>query len=349
MNYQQIGRIGALLSLAVTGLACTPVISTSVPQPSVSPSGSLLMKASAVTTKTPLSYKIETYNSSAIGGKRSYGISLPPGYNENPQQRYPVIFLLHGGSGGPKSWFEKEKGSALDTIQKLYAEDKLPLSIIITPDGYDQRGTSRYRDPEYIDGPNGRIVTAVGNELVKVVQRRYRTLAAPDFWAIGGLSSGGWGAFNVGLKNLNNFSILFSHSGYFQDKSGSQNSPLNIVTKLRPEERKRLRIYLDTGKSDGYYLEQNRKFQDTLKQLKISYVMNEFPGAHSWNYWRQHLSDSLTFVGKQFERAQDPSSSPQPILHDAKVPEEMPEQTPEQVPEQSPGQVPGQSPQNESN
>ncbi len=268
------------------------VLQWTVPQPAQTP---------AVVTNIPLSYKLETYNSRTMGGSRTYGIALPPDYQQNPTQRYPVIFLLHGGHGTPTSWFEKEKGSALVTIQRLYAEGKLPPSIIITPDGNDKRGSSPYWDPQYIDGPNDKVVTAIGNELVKVVQSRYRALPAPDFWAIGGLSSGAWGATNVGLHYPNHFSILFSHSGYFRDTSGPQNSPINLVRKLSPQQRQRLRIYMDTGLSDSFFLNQNRQFNRVLNQLRIPHVLREFPGEHTWAYWRKHLGDSLTFVGQQFQ------------------------------------------------
>lgn len=323
MKYKQAGIIGVALTLALTGLACSRVVNTkssqyiasqstdpqpstpqpSIPQPSTPQPSTPQPSETPLFTDTPLSYKIETYNSKTMGGKRTYGIALPPGYEQNPTQRYPVIFLLHGGHGSPTDWFEKKKGAALESIQPLYAAGKLPPSIIITPDGNDRRGTSPYWDPQYIDGPNGKVVTAVGNELVKVVQSRYRTLPAPNFWAIGGLSSGAWGATNVGLHNLNHFSIIFAHSGYFRDKSGPRNSPINLVRKLSPQERQQLRIYLDTGKSDSSSLKENRQFHKLLDQLEIKNVLREFPGKHTWQYWREHLADSLTFVGEQFQQA----------------------------------------------
>ncbi len=248
----------------------------------------------------PLTYKIETYNSPVMGGSRTYGISLPPGYGKNSNQRYPVIFLLHGGHGNPQDWWLDQKGTALTTLQKLYTTGKLPPSIVITPDGNDKRGSSPHWDPEYIDGPHGNISTAIGSELVKIIQQRYRTLPNPDFWAMGGLSSGGWGAINVGLHHVNNFSILFSHSGYFKDKSGSQNSPIIYIKNISPQAQKRLRIYLDTGISDIEEMEEAKQFTKVLSQLKISNVFRKFPGGHTWNYWREHLADSLTFVGEQF-------------------------------------------------
>ncbi|MBX9254663.1 esterase family protein [Desmonostoc muscorum CCALA 125] len=253
---------------------------------------------------TTLSYKIETYNSQVMGASRTYGVSLPPGYEQNLKGSYPVIFLLHGGHGDPTAWFSQNKGQALKTLKQLYITGKLPPSIIITPDGNDKRGSSPYRDPEYIDGPNGNVSTAVGDELVKVVQSRYRTLKNPDFWAIGGLSSGGWGAVNVGLHNLDRFSILFSHSGYFQDKSGPTNSPIIYIKTIPLQAQKRLRIYLDSGRSDTEEIHEAEHFTKVLNKLKIYYLFRQFPGSHTWQYWREHLADSLTFVGEQFKIAE---------------------------------------------
>ncbi|OKH58074.1 alpha/beta hydrolase [Scytonema sp. HK-05] len=249
---------------------------------------------------TPQTYKIETYNSEVMQGSRSYGVALPPGYNQNPNQRYPVIFLLHGGHGNADHWFAK--GDALTILQQLYATGKLPPSIVITPDGNDKRGSSPYWDPDYIDGPNGKVSTAIGDELVKVVKARYRTLPNPAFWAIGGQSSGGWGAMNVGLHYLNRFAILFSHSGYFQDKSGPQNSPITYIKTIPPQAKKRLRVYLDTGLADTEIgLDEAKKFSQVLTTEKIYNMFYQFPGGHTWNYWHEHLADSLTFVGRQFK------------------------------------------------
>lgn len=35
----------------------------------------------------------------------------------------------------------------------------------------------------------------------------------------------------------------------------------------------------------------------------VKNVFHSFSGTHSWRYWRQHLADSLTFVGKQFRNS----------------------------------------------
>jgi len=251
-----------------------------------------------------LTYQPVAYDSSVLGSQRTYGVVLPPGYHQHPNQKYPVIVLLHGGHGTWQDWLLPQKGNALTTLEQLYQTGKLPPSIVITPDGNDKRGSSPYWDPQYFDGPHGKLATALGNELVQVIQHRYRALSDPAFWAIGGLSSGGWGALNIGLHYPQHFSVLFSHSGYFVDRSGPQNSPLHVVQQLSAGDRHQLRIYLDTGTVDQRYLSQAKKFHRALDQLHVANLFQVFPGAHSWSFWRQHLADSLAYVGQQFQAAQ---------------------------------------------
>lgn len=215
---------------------------------------------------TGLNFQLQTSNSQAMGTVRNYGVILPPGYNKNHQKRYPVIFLLHGGHDDARAYADKY--AVLDVLHELYANKKLPPSIVITPDGNDNRGSSPLYDPDYYDGPNGKVGTLIGSELVQVVKSRYRTLESPQFWALGRLSSGGWGAFNIGLRHLNNFNILFSHSGYFTDDSGAQNSPQQIVQQLTAQERRRLRVYLDAGENDTDLLASTQTFHQTLNKWR---------------------------------------------------------------------------------
>lgn len=263
------------------------------------------------TAGTGMTFQLKSFDSKAMGTVRQYGLILPPGYDRSPNQRYPVIFLLHGGHDDARAWVDKI--GIIPVLHQLYNNGKLPPSIVITPDGNDKRGSSPLWDPDYYDGPNGKVGTLIGSELVQLVKQRYRTLNEPQFWAMGGLSSGGWGALNIGLRHLDNFNIFFSHIGYFTDESGTQNSPQVFVKQIPPAQRQRLHIYLDAGLDDltgSEFLESTRQFHQTLNQLGINNVFNAFPGGHGlsgpdmgWNYDHKHAADSLSFVGQQFKTA----------------------------------------------
>ena len=252
-----------------------------------------------------LPFRLKSFKSTAMGTMRQYGVILPPNYTQHPQQRYPVIILLHGGHDDARAYIDKY--AIASVLHELYASGRLPPAIVITPDGNDKRGSSPLFDPQYFDGDNGKVGTLIGSELVQVIKSRYRTLASPQFWAIGGLSSGGWGALNIGLRHLDRFNVFFSHSGYFTDRSGVQNSPQSFVNQIPKAERSHLHIYLDSGKNDTEFLASTQQFHQTLNRLGIPNVFYVFPGGHGlsgadigWNYFHKHLKDSLGYVGEQF-------------------------------------------------
>ncbi len=261
--------------------------------------------ASAQTTD--LTFQMETFQSQAMGTARDYGVILPPDYERSPQKRYPVIFLLHGGHDDGRSFYDKY--AITDVLHELYQARKLLPAIVIMPDGNDNRGSSPLWDPQYFNGERGNLDTLIGTELVNVVKSRYRTLAEPKNWAIGGVSSGGWGSMNIGLRHLDTFSTLFSHSGYFTDQSGPQNSPLAFIGSLPSAQLKTLHVYMDAGDNaeDEFFRTSSQAFHQKLNQLDVSNVLNIFPGGHGftgedvgWNYFHKHLADSLSYVGQQF-------------------------------------------------
>jgi enterochelin esterase-like enzyme len=143
-----------------------------------------------------------------------------------------------------------------------------------------------------------------------VIKSRYRSLNDPQFWAMGGVSSGGWGAYNIGLRHLNNFHVFFSHAGYFTDSSGAENSPNQFIQKIPTAQLQMIRAYLDGGQSDPDLLASTQQFHQTLNRLGVANEFHAFPGGHGltgadygWNYFHKHLVDSLSYVGKQFYQA----------------------------------------------
>src|SRR5438309_5036130 len=82
--------------------------------------------------------------SAAIGGRsRRVVVYLPPGYGQNAQRRYPVLYLLHGFPGDPDGFVRTIRvGVVADT---LLAENKLQPLIIAMPMG----STGTFTDKEW--------------------------------------------------------------------------------------------------------------------------------------------------------------------------------------------------------
>jgi len=233
--------------------------------------------------------------SAALGGRRQpVDVYLPPGYSTHPRRRYPVVYLLHGVPGRP--------GAFLATVRMGVVEDELvalhrarPV-ILVMPFG----STGSFTDKEWANGVgkhNG-WETFVARDLVRAIDRRYRTIAEPAARAIGGLSEGGYGAINIALHHPREFKVVESWSGYeladpIRSIFGTNrsllaaNSPAKTIgaaaTVLR---RRHVYFWFYTGTEDTHFRAQNEQFARQLATLHIRHRFFVVRGGHNWAIWR---------------------------------------------------------------
>jgi enterochelin esterase family protein len=170
-----------------------------------------------------MSVVIETVESLALAGNplgdptsRQIAIWLPPSYDRAPARRYPVIYWLAGyGGTGPMlfsgSPWQPGLGARLD---RLVASGRMGEAIVVAPDCF-----SRWGGAQYLDSPAvGLYETHLLREVLPAVDARLRTIAARDGRAIGGKSSGGFGALALAMRNPDLFAAVASHAGdmYFE-------------------------------------------------------------------------------------------------------------------------------------
>ena len=65
-------------------------------------------------------------------------------------------------------------------------------------------------------------------------------------------------------------------------------------------------LFIDVGRDDPW-VDQNRAFHATLQSLGVSHQYVEWPGAHTWDYWRAHARESLAWIAA---RIASPESRP---------------------------------------
>ena len=197
--------------------------------------------------------------------------------------------------------------------------------IVVCPDG---NGLGSFGDSEYIDTVNpklkghagARVATYLTEDVVPDIDHRYRTISNPAGRLIGGISTGGYGAVNLGLRRPDLFSILLSFSGYFRaDDSGwarpvwgkaptavelRDQSPLDYLSPNQAKWKQTF-VILGDGKSDrNIYRSETANFARKLQDCGIPYEYQELPGRHSWDLWRGLLRDGLRSVRDRIPRAQ---------------------------------------------
>jgi S-formylglutathione hydrolase FrmB len=155
------------------------------------------------------------------GGAVDYTVYLPPGYDEEAEQRYPTVYLLHGRGDTQAAW----QRVATDLDELIGTEAIQPMVVVMPDAPWNDRG-SWYTDSAYEGadgaGPDGgtgagfQVETALTRDLVGHVDATYRTVADREARAVGGYSMGGAGALRLTLAHQDEFSagIVLSPAVY---------------------------------------------------------------------------------------------------------------------------------------
>ena len=144
--------------------------------------------------------------------ERPLWVYVPPGYDDEPDRRYPSVYVIQGYTGQLDMWRNRAPFAAKtypELCDELFARGDAPPCIVVWVDAWTALGGSQFVDSPAI----GRYHTYLCDELVPWVDERYRTLADRDHRAIQGKSSGGYGAMITPLLRSDLFGALATHAG----------------------------------------------------------------------------------------------------------------------------------------
>jgi S-formylglutathione hydrolase len=134
---------------------------------------------------------------------RDVFIYLPPGYSTNRNQRYPVVYLLHGYGLTAERWMSFTNLAA--AADKDIAAGTMKEMILVNPDAF-----TKYSGSMYSSSPTtGDWESYIAEDLVAYVDSHYRTLANRASRGLGGHSMGGYGTIRIGMKRPDVFSSLY--------------------------------------------------------------------------------------------------------------------------------------------
>jgi len=160
---------------------------------------------------------IETLLSRALEGNalgdspaRRIAVWLPPSYARDPERRFPVIYWLAGYASTGEMLFQGGPWSPGlgDRLDRLVDEKRMGEAIVVAPDGF-----TRWGGGQYLDSPvNGDYEAHITRELVPEIDRRFRTRPGREGRAIGGKSSGGFGALVLAMRHPDLFSAVAAHA-----------------------------------------------------------------------------------------------------------------------------------------
>lgn len=139
---------------------------------------------------------------------REVAIYLPPNYAKDTQQRYPVLYLLHGYTGNDRGWMDPGYVGLPAMMDRLIERRKIAPMIVVMPDSFNRFAGSFYTNSEL----SGDWETFIVGDLVGYVDAHYRTLPTLDSRGIAGHSMGGYGALRIGMQHPDVFSAAYGLS-----------------------------------------------------------------------------------------------------------------------------------------
>lgn len=226
-----------------------------------------------------------------------YLVYLPRGYDSEPAQRYPVLYMLHGMGGHDTEWRDVGLFEAAD---RLIAAGDVPPLVIVLP-----QGDQAYWVDHVDSGPRWGAYTA--RDVVAEVDGRFRTLPDPARRAIGGLSMGAHGALQLAMTYPGIFGVVGAHSptfrrhddapSYFGDAAYfAAHNPVDLFP-ARAAAARSLNLWVDVGQQDTWR-PAAEEFRERLTASGIPATWREYPGVHNPDYWRAHTAEYLRFYGE---------------------------------------------------
>ena len=228
------------------------------------------------------------YESKSLNALRRLTVYTPPGYDGNVQGRYPVLYLLHGANSDETVW--TRDGHANLILDNLLAEGKAKPFLVVMPFGYGvPPGTPA---PASGGGPSDNTALFSRDlieDVIPLIQSRYRVYTDRDHRAIAGLSMGGGESLGIGLNHLELFSYVAGFSAALRPAefqktfAGLAASPQDANGKLHL-------LWIGCGNQDSLF-PAAKSFSEFLTEQKIKHTFRESSGAHTWMNWRRYLNE----------------------------------------------------------
>jgi len=230
------------------------------------------------------------YYSSVLGLWRKLYVYTPSGYNDS-EEKYPVLYLLHGGGEDERGWATQGKADLI--LDNLLAEKKAQPMLVVMVDG--NTGTPGFSE-QILKSFEAELTQSV----IPLVEKKYRVKTDSKSRALAGLSMGGLQTLYAGIYNPGLFSYLgvFS-SGWLPNQKTISDRQYDYMKKNTGLINDRLTLWIAMGGKEDIAYENCQAMLSKFKELNIKYTYQEYPGGHTWPVWRNNLYMFAPLLFKQ--------------------------------------------------
>lgn len=255
---------------------------------------------------------------------RRLNVYTPPGY-ETSKDKYPVLYLLHGGGGNEDDWISAGRAGVI--LDNLIAAGKAKPMLVVMPNGNATQvasqayitgrgarggappaagapGASAAPAPAGAAAPRGAgpgrglaqvyqgsYPQSLVTEVIPFIEKNYSVIKNKDSRAIAGLSMGGGHT----MLATNNNPGTFAWIGVWS--AGSQDTVENLNT-LRKVNAGGVKHYWVAAGTEDFALEGSKMLHAVAEKAGLNATFHTAPGGHTWAIWPPFLVEFGSLIFK---------------------------------------------------
>lgn len=227
--------------------------------------------------------RIKRYYSTVFNTWRQFYIYTPPGYDANPNEKYPVLYILHGGGEDERGWATQGKTDLI--LDNLIAVKKAKPMLVVMPDGNVEMPGFGEQTLKIFEAELKRCI-------IPFVEKNYRVKTESKNRALAGLSMGGIQTLYVGINNSDLFSYLgvFSSGWIMPMQKDIADAQYEFTKNNLSRIKSNLKLlWIAMGGKEDIAYNNCQIMLAKFDELNIKYTYSEYPGGHTWPVWRNNL------------------------------------------------------------
>ena len=264
---------------SISTVTSLPVIASRTPRPA--PTDNVIPSSTPLTCLTQPGH-VERAELDEFKPAQQFLVFLPPCYDEMRDERYPVLYLLHGQTYNDDQWIRL---GAVDILNRLIIAREIKPFIVVFPD-------DRYWNLEAGPGFGDRLI----NSIIPYVDKTYRTIPDRDHRAIGGMSRGAGWSLRLGFTHWDLFSFIGLHSLAVMQKDATRVKDwiAAIPTSSRPV------VFMDIGDKDQELI-MAQQVESIFNDSDLTHEWHLYSGAHTEDYWGAHVEEYIRWYAEQWD------------------------------------------------
>jgi enterochelin esterase-like enzyme len=235
--------------------------------------------------------EINTHTSKVLqGATRQIFVYTPPGYDKNRSQRYPILYLFHGNNDLAAGW--TMAGRANLVLDNQIAEKKTVPMIVVMPWGHALPFGARPAAGQPTN--NDLFGQYLINDVMPLIESRYRVAPGRARRAIVGLSMGGTQALQIGLAHRDLFATIGLFGAGLTRADFDTRFGKTLAEPASPRTKLNL-VFVGIAREDAAHA-RAKELTEALRSHNLPVRYHETEGGHTYPVWRKLLVETLPLL-----------------------------------------------------